>query len=260
MITNMKVCMTKIFIAALLLAVAACSKEEVDTFDTSYSALNIWVGTEGGAVYEKTTYNYSYAYNEGSVTFYAQISGMPSGHDRTFRLEPYGGDSALVASTIRTEDYVIKAGEVKGEFKIYFDTQKLPQPDLFSQSDGLIRFRMKPNDVFASGSEGHQSFTVVLKNYLAKPDNWDSANYPRVALSKYFGAYSRVKYQFMIEHLHLVDFVINYNASTSYDEATNTVSAAYAVYLQQVMQKALSEYNQSHDTPLTDEQGIPVAF
>ena len=119
---------------------------------------------------------------------------------------------------------------------------------------------MVSNDTFSIGTEGHQSFTVILKNYLAKPDNWDSANYPRVALSKYFGTYSRVKYQFMIEHLGLIDFEINYNTQTSYDEETNVVSAVYAVYLQQVMQRALNEYNETHETPLTDEFGIPVTF
>ena len=64
----------------------------------------------------------------------------------------------------------------------------------------------------------------------------------------------------MIEVLGLVDFVISYNASTSYDEATNTVSSSYAVYLQQLMQKALQDYNSTHETPLTDEYGLPVAF
>lgn len=229
-------------------------------YDASYTALNIWVGTKEGAVYENATYNYSYAYEEGSVTFYAQISGMPVDYDRVFHVEPYGGDSALIANTIRTEDYIIKAGEIKGEFKVYFNTQKLSDASLFSKTDGTISFRVKANDLFSVGTENHQSFTVKLKNYLAKPDNWDSANYPRVALSKYFSTYSRVKYQFMIEVLGLVDFEINYNSQTSYNEETNVISASYAIYLRQVMQKALNEYNASHSEPLTDEYGIPVVF
>jgi len=245
------------FVGILL---AGCTKEEVPTYDTSHTSLDIWVGTEYGAVYESTTYNYSYAYEEGGVTFYAQISGMPSAQDRTFHLEPFGGDSALIVNTIRTEDYVIPAGEIGGEYKVYFNTQKLSDPNLFTESDGVINFRVVPNDEFAIGTENHQQFTVILKNYLAKPANWDSANYPNVAMSKYFGTYSRVKYQFMIEVLGLIDFKINYNTQTSYDEDTNTVSAAYAVYLKQVMQKALNEYNETHDTPLTDEYGVQVFF
>ena len=254
----------KILIALALtlwgLGGASCSKEEVSTYDTSQCSLNIWVGTEGGAVYETVTYNYSYAYEEGDVTFYAQISGMPADHDRTFHLEAYGDDLDKVASTLRTEDYVVPAGSIGGTYQVHFNTQLLSDPNLFTDKDGRISFRVVPDNTFALGSEGHQSFTVILKNYLAKPDNWDSANYPRVALSKYFGSYSRVKYQFMIEHLGLIDFEINYNTQTSYDPETNIVSAVYAVHLQQVMQRALNEYNDTHDTPLTDEYGIPVTF
>ena len=244
----------------LFLLFAACTHEEVPTYDTSQTSLNIWVGTSAGAVYESTTYNYSYAYEEGAVTFYAQISGMPADHDRTFRLEPFGGDSALMANTIRTEDYVIPAGQIGGTYQVYFNTQRLSDPLLFTQTDGTIHFRVVPSETFTIGTENHQEFTVVLKNYLAKPDNWDAANYPRVPLSKFFGTYSRVKYQFMIEHLGLIDFEINYNIQTSYDEEQNMVSAVYAVYLQQVMQRALAEYNATHDTPLTDEFGNPVMF
>lgn len=243
-----------------LVSLSSCSKEEVSTYDTSHTSLNIWVGNAAGAVFETTTYNYSYAYEEGAVIFYAQISGMPADHDRTFHLQPFGGDSALMVNTIRTEDYVIPAGQIGGTYQVYFNSLKLSSADLFTTRDGRINFRVVPDEAFELGTENHQQFTVVLKNYLAKPDNWDAANFPRIPLSRYFGTYSRVKYQFMIEHLGLVDFEINYNTQTAYDEETNIVSAVYAVHLQQLMQRALNEYNASHDEPLTDEFGNPVTF
>ena len=238
----------------------SCAHEDVPTYDTSRTGLDIWVGNAAGAVYEATTYNYSYAYEEGSVTFYAQISGLPVDYDRTFRLEPFGGDIEQMGMTIRTEDYVIPAGEIGGEYRVWFNTQKLPDPTLFTDAEGSIQFRVVTSDEFSLGTENHQQFTVRLRNYLAKPDNWDAANFPRQPLSKYFGTYSRVKYQFMIEHLHLIDFEINYNTQTAYDEETNVVSTSYAIYLVQVMQKALIEYNATHSTPLTDEYGNPVTF
>lgn len=243
-----------------LMSVVACQQEEVLKYDVLRTGLNIWVGTSTGAVYEETTYNYSYAYEEGSVTFYARIYGMPVDYDRTFTLEPYGDSLEQVLPTIRTEEYVMPAGAVSGEYKVYFNSLKLPSENLFSENDGRVSFRMVANDVFDIGSEGMQSFTVVLRNRIAKPDNWDSANYPLVPLSKYFGTYSRVKYQFMIEHIGLIDFIISYSASTAIDEATNTVSPAYAVYLQQMMQERLAEYNATHETPLTDENGDIVIF
>lgn len=251
---------TSILLIAALFFAASCTKEEVSYFDTSQCSLNIWVGTPAGAVYEATTYNYSYAYEEGNVTFYAQISGMPADHDRIFHLEAFGGDSAIVINTVRTEDYVIPAGEIGGTYQVHFNSQNLESPDLFTTEDGTISFRMVSDEEFAIGTEGRQSFTIILKNYLAKPDNWDAVNFPMQPLSKYFGTYSRVKYQFMIEHLGMIGFEINYNATTAYNEETNVISTAYATYLQQVMQRALNEYNATHDTPLIDEYGIPVTF
>ncbi len=249
------------------LLLTSCTHDKVPTYDTSMTSLNIWVGTAGGVVYESVTYNYSYAYEEGSVTFHAQISGMPVDHDRTFRLEVLGKDAASVAPTVRAEEYVIPAGAIGGTYKVHLNTQLLPDPTLFSTSDGIVQFRMVPNQTFQTGTENHQLFTVIVKNYLAKPDNWDTVPttqsmiiyYP---LSKYFGTYSRVKYQFMIQTLGLMDFKIQTSMGSlpSYDEETNTISSTYALQLQQQMQQALKEYNATHKTPLTDEFGNLVEF
>lgn len=243
-----------------LIIVTSCQKEDIMKFDSEMAGLNIWVGTSAGSIYEETTYNYSYAIEEGSVTFYARVYGVPAEHDRTFTLEPFGENIEQIVPTIRVEEYVMPAGEVSGEYKVYFNSKNLASEDLFSESDGKVSFRMVDNEHFETGTENMQSFTVVLRNRIAKPDNWDSANYPSVALSKYFGTYSRVKYQFMIEHLGLRDFIISHSASTSIDETTNTVSTAYAVFLQQLMQQKLAEYNETHEKPLTDENGDPIIF
>ncbi len=243
-----------------LVAVTSCQKEDIMKFDSKMAGLNIWVGTSAGSVYEETTYNYSYVIEEGSVTFYARVYGVPADYDRTFTLEPFGENIEQIIPTIRVEEYVMPAGAVSGEYKVYFNSKNLASEDLFSEDDGKVSFRMMDNEDFSTGAENMQSFTVILRNRLAKPDNWDSANYPLVALSKYFGSYSRVKYQFMIEHLGLKDFIISYSASTSIDETSNTVSPAYAVYLQQLMQQKLAEYNETHEKPLTDENGDPIIF
>ncbi|MCR4995602.1 MAG: DUF4843 domain-containing protein [Bacteroidales bacterium] len=257
----------RVVLSCVFLVASACSHEDVPTYDTRQTSLNIWVGTAAGVVYESATYNYSYAYEEGTVTFYAQITGMPVEHDRTFRLEVFGQDSAMVAPTVRTEDFVIPAGAIGGTYQLHLNTQLLPDANLFTENDGRVQLRVVPSKAFSLGTEDHQSFTLIVKNYLAKPDNWDTVPQRNdmliyFPLSKYFGSYSRVKYQFMIEHLGLVDFQIRSSMGSlpSYDEETNTVSATYAVQLQQMMQQALREYNATHETPLTDEYGQLVSF
>ena len=111
-----------------LMATAACQKIEVPTYDVSRTGLNIWVGTSAGSIYDQVAYNFSYAYEEGTITFYARINGMPADRDRTFKLEPYGDMLDSVAATIRAEEYVIPAGAVQGEYEVHFLSKMLPSP------------------------------------------------------------------------------------------------------------------------------------
>lgn len=251
----------KTIIAASLLAITlgSCSDNEYPVYDTSYSALNIWLGTSAIAS-DSVTYNYSYTLEEGEVTFYARVVGELKDYDRTFELEVFDGDIEEAEGSYTLSTYTIPAGEYLIEGTITFDTSKLKDEDSFTETDGHLYLRMAENDEFTTGVEEYSELVIVLKNYLSKPDNWDSATYPYRALSLYFGTYSKVKYQFMIQVLGLIDFQVSYTASVTYNEETNVVSTNYVNYLVSKMQLALDEYNSTHDTPLTDETGALVTF
>ena len=238
---------------------SGCSKNEYPEFDTNYASLAIWFGTEY-VPQDSITYNYSYALGEKTVHFYARTIGVLSDHDRSFQLEAFDGDLDEAQGSYSLGEYTIKAGESLAQFDITFDTSKLKNALAFTQKDGHWKLRVKANDEFSVGVKELQTLNIVLKNYLSKPDNWDADQYPLRPLSAYFGEYSKVKYQFMIKELNLVDFNISYNATISYDEETNTLSHNYANYLVSKMKLALEEYNATHDTPLTDETGNIVTF
>lgn len=249
---------------ACLLAVVmgSCDKNEMMRYDTDYAALNIWFGTETN-VTDSVSYNYSYSMGEGSLTFYARVAGVPTDYDRTFAIEAFDGDLNEAEGSYRTESYTIPAGETLTECPIHFDTSLLKNADSFTERDGHLYFRMVANEAFATGTDNRSVLKVVLKNYLDKPDEWDSAMGKRRAYYLYFGTYSKVKYQFMISTLGLVDFHIEYGFSGTYDPETNTMSIAYAQYLVQKLQVALEEYNNdpnNPDTPLRDETGAVVTF
>jgi len=248
---------------AVMTVFAGCSENETPVFDKEYSALNIWFGTDNGTsftVLDSTVYNYSYSLEEGSVTFNARTIGVPVDYDRTFTLEAYKGDTDLAEGSFSTDTYTIKAGETSAECKITFDTSKLKDTDAFTEQDGHLYFRVVEGSDFQPGTENMNSLCVVLKNYLAEPTEWNSATYPHMTWARYFGAYSRVKYQFMIQILGMQDFTINYRATTAYDKENNEISSNYASYLAERMAMALEEYNNTHDTPLTDETGALVTF
>lgn len=247
--------------AALLtvLSLGSCSENETPVYDTSLSALHIWVGREAVAA-DQVIYNYSYTMGVDSVMFYARVMGLPADHDRQFTLEAYDGSLQEAAGSYTIGTYTIPAGEISGSFPIYFNTAALSNPNAFAANDGELHLRLAPNSEFETGATELSDISIVLRNYLSKPEDWDAATYPNRPYSGYFGAYSKVKYQFMIQTLGLVDFHISWTQSVNYDESTNTVSDPYAKYLNQQCQVALAEYNSTHSTPLTDENGLPVTF
>lgn len=256
---NMKKLIYTLSTLLAALTLGSCSSEGIDRFDTDYKALNIWFGS-ASVVSDQITHNYSYAIGEKGVTFYARITGTPTDYDRTFTLEAYDGDIAEAGNSYRVEDYVIPAGQTTGTFTLYFDSSKLPSENSFAE-EGELYFRMKANDEFSTGADGLNTLHVILRNYLSKPDEWDAAaSYLYYPYSTYFGSYSKTKYRFMIETTGLVDFRIHRTTSTPYDAEENVISGAYATYLKQVLQLALEEYNNTHDTPLTDENGDLVTF
>lgn len=246
-----------LFVLVSLLCFTSCSEESLPYYDTEYKALNIWFGSTN-TVNDNAVHNYSYAVTERPIEFQARVLGPVVDYDRSFSLEAVEGDTALAAGSYRFEKYVIPAGETTGTFKIYFDTSKLTNAKAFTENEGSITFRMKANDEFAVGANRMNSLTVVLRNYLAKPDMWDgngTSNY-----EYYFGPYSKVKYQFMIEACGLIDFKISFGAAKTYDPETNTVNYNYAKYLADLFKQELAKYNEEQGSPLLDENGEPVQF
>lgn len=246
---------------AAALAVTACSTEEVDRFDPSFEALNIGFGTVANLT-QTATYNYSETAVERAVKFYARVTGTPADHDREFTLEAVDGNIAETAGSYRFDTYVIPAGEVSGEYNIYFDPSKLSDAAAFTSEDGELVFRVVEGGAFKAGALNQNELRFTLKNRLAKPDEWDDPSYGYMPLSRYFGTYSLEKFQFMIANGCPINFKVNYSQSapTTMEGDVTIMSEGYANYLRQVYYLALVEYNETHDTPLCDSVGNPISF
>ncbi len=255
--------MKKVIYICLLLVVISgvmsCSKNETPVFDAENASLNIWFG-QTNTVLDSTTYNYSYTLDEGSLTFIARVVGIPVDYDRTFTLEVVDGDIQEAEGSYRIETYTMPAGMVETECLLYFDTSKLKDKNSFSESDGHLHFRLVENERFGVGTENMRELVVVLKNYLAEPDEWNTQVYPYSKWSTYFGTYSKVKYQFMIQELGIMEFHIYTSAVVPYDEETKEMSINYAKYLNEVLTNALDEYEEIHGERLMDEFGREVDF
>lgn len=257
----MKTIRISILSIAAALAVTACSKEEVDRFDPSFEALNIGFGTVANLT-QTATYNYSETASERAVKFYARVTGTPAAYDREFALEAVDGNLTEAAGSFRFDTYVIPAGEVSGEYNIYFDPSKLSNPAAFTSEDGELVFKVVEGGSFRTGALNQNELRFTLKNRLAKPEEWDEGSYGYLPLSRYFGAYSIEKFQFMIENGCPINFKVSYSqaAPTTMEGDVTIMSDGYATYLRYLYYVALLEYNETHDTPLCDSVGNPISF
>lgn len=254
--------MKRLSIYIMLVAVfgmGSCNENETPVYDAGRASLNIWFGRTNSVI-DSTTYNYSYALEEGSLTFIARVAGVPVDYDRSFTLEVVDGDIAEAEGSYRLDTYTIPAGMVETECAIYFNTSKLKDENSFVERDGHLYFRVADNAEFETGTEDRQELVVVLKNYLAEPEEWNTVVQPYLAWYRYFGEYSKVKYQFMIQELGIMEFHIYASATSPYNEETKEMSVNYAQYLAEVLADALDEYEITHGERLKDEYGREVQF
>lgn len=244
--------------AMVALGMTSCSENEREYFDTNYSALNIWLGTQTSAQ-DSVIYNYSYRLGEGTVPFQVRVTGLPADHDREFVLEAFDGDLSEAEGSYTLDKYVLPAGEITASFAITFNSQKLKNKESFKSRDGHLKLRVKENTNFATGAGELSVLNIVLKNDISKPATWDGSSW--MNHQTYFGAYSRAKYQFMIQTLNYKnpDFTIAWGSFMGYDEETNSISYQYATVLAQYLQQKLEEYNAEHGT-IVDDSGTPISF
>ncbi|MBV4358206.1 DUF4843 domain-containing protein [Pinibacter aurantiacus] len=233
----------------------SCTKEHTYPFPEERNAINIWLGS-GTVVEDSFTHNFAYTITgRDSVMFNYRLSGFPLKHDTQFELQAVSGDTNRVYYTFGK--YTIKARQYEGRFPIYID--KPAGYTEFTNSTGKIVFKLKESTDFLEGAEELSDLTVIFKNAVSKPDNWDVATSPYFTMSKYFGTYSNVKYAFIIQTTGMANFKIYYTVAKDPVLADNTITATQAAYFQNLCKAALLAYKNKYG-PLMDENNSEVVF
>lgn len=186
-----------------------------------------------------------------TIKLKVQIIGETSAQDRPFDIEITGDN------LVEGIDYSLPA---KGQplaanaySQIYplviYRTQRLvSQTVVFKASlKANEQFQLGPSaDTLTykglSGAANVNSLTVFASDIVLKPDNWDSF------IKTYFLDYSQVKMRFIVDALNKTTF------------PTLSTSASSMRTYKARLQTALKTYNSSHPTPLTDENGVLIAF
>ena len=181
------------------------------------------------------TYPNSVQEQEMEMTLY--VMGEAASTARTAKLEVDASKTTATASQyILPETVTVPAGQLKVPFVVTL----MRSEGLTSQTVSLA-FKVVESSDFKVGVNEQNHFSMKWNDILGKPKNWDTE------LKEFFGEYTLVKYLFIID-------------SIGFGEFGNGMSWSQLKNYQIMMKTALDEYNATHTTPLTDENGQLVEF
>lgn len=98
------------------------------------------------------------------------------------------------------DKYVIPAGKNNALLPI------LVKRDISLKTQEVtLRIALSVNENFSPGLQSNQTKTITMSDFLSKPTNWDLYG----EIVTYFGAYGKVKYQFMIDAVAPLGYIVD---------------------------------------------------
>lgn len=164
-----------------------------------------------------------------------RIMGDTANRDRVVEIAVADSSTAKEGIDFEFGSKIVRAGRYSDSIALYV----LRNEDLKTMIKKLY-LRIVPSKDFKPGYYAFQDFRVSVTDQVVPP-NWTST-YIRL-----FGAFSMVKFRFMVETLQRVSF--------SLSELTQSQLAAMSTQCK----LALAEYEKIHG-PLLDENGLRVVF
>ncbi|MDR0545016.1 MAG: DUF4843 domain-containing protein [Odoribacteraceae bacterium] len=132
--------------------------------------------------------------------------------------------------------FIVPAGSARGELPIVI----LRDPSLRSRVV-RIEIKLQENDHFKVVIPELSRFVIKVTDMIAKPSNWD------FLWASYMGAWGPEKMRFLADYVGIADYEGAHDASEM-------------LYYRSVAIEKLTEYNNTHATPLAEADGAPVTF
>lgn len=233
-----------------VLLIAACKKSEL----TSYTQPDMIYVYKDFYNTNKDSITYSFAIKANSlmtdtIKVPLRIMGNARNKDRTVAIQ-----TVADSTTATTRQYTILPTIVKaGSFTTDIPVLVTRTPDMKTREVRILLAIVASADFLpgvrnttatTSGAGGITQYLVKVNDHLTKPSNWESL------LSAYFGAYSQVKYKFVIDVTGRTEFPIT---------GQDMVSPSQFLFYKKLCREALETYNTTNG-PLTDEFGMMVTF
>lgn len=196
-----------VFLSLAIIALSSCKKSNV-LYQVQDSGISFYY-TGGGIESDSTSYSFAYQYTPKTIdTLYIKmiLNGSASSSARLVKVTAGEGTTAIEGVHYSLPDFYLPANETKAFCPVVLRKT----PDLNDTTVKLVLKVVDSKDIKA-GAVGSfvqgqylMKYTNLFKvnftnRYIAPSFNW---NY----VTEFFGAYSGVKYQFMIQKLQMTDF------------------------------------------------------
>ena len=185
----------------------------------------------------------TYAADEVQVKVDACIMGSVANHDRTVSIEIDEARTTASPTLYSVPPTVtVPAGENKGTFFVTLRNAS----ELQSRAVALY-IKTSVSDDFAVGVNEENHLLMRWSDIIVRPLYWAD-------IEEHFGAYSNVKYRFMLDCLVAKGFAATLNPAAGLNWADlHNYNIVFA--------NMLKDYNAAHPgAPLTDENGALVTF
>ena len=216
----------------------SCDQEETMLFDT-----------DGSVYFTTSDYSYSFLDYPGkevdTIKCPIQIFGKASDVDRVVKAELVADDTSKV-NTAPEELYRVLDGIVPANEQLGYVAVELKNTDDLKDTVYVFHIRVVPSDEFEDVTYNNR---IVKRQFTAReiqPANWNAY------LRYFWGDYSTRWWQFIKEATERTS--IPYWPGNA-DKETWWMSDGEFEALQVVVKRELKRYNETHDTPLTHDDG-----
>lgn len=231
----------------LMLVAASCTKEDLIPYEQDPRIYFSKVIRNSGKYGDSINYTFGVKpldLQVDTVILQLNIMGLATDADRTINLMVEDSSTAVKGYHYNFGPLVMPAGKYTTEIPVLIykrpgmkDSTLLLYLAIGESKDFKPGYTDKTT---TSSVRDRLHYKISMTDQLIKPSNWDNS------LVSSFGAYSKVKYQFMI-------------TSTGKTEWDVTIFPSEQNYLVQACKEALYNYEQQHG-PLIDEAGNRVTF
>ncbi|MCS3796840.1 DUF4843 domain-containing protein [Niastella sp. OAS944] len=228
----------------------ACKKSEL----TSYKQTDMIYVYKDFYNTNKDSVTYSFAIKANSlitdtIKVPLRIMGNARDKDRRVAIQTVADNTTATSQQYTILPTIVKAGSFTTDIQVLVNRT----PDMKTREVRILLEIAASTDFLpgvpnttatTSRAGGATQYLIKINDLLTKPSNWESL------LSAYFGAYSQVKYKFIIDVTGRTEFPIT---------GQDMVSPSQFLFYKKLCREALENYNTTNG-PLTDEFGMIVTF